>query len=366
MFLNAKIKPVLLCVAAAFTSLGCENSHRDPVQDHDNTHLEKQSHTIVDVAKEAKIFNTLLAVVKAADLEETLQGKGPFTVFAPTDEAFSKIPADTLKTLLQKENINTLREILLYHVVAEKLPAGKVLKMKHLDTVAGKKVKIWMQGKMAMINDATIIKTDIDASNGIVHVIDTVLIPDKAIEKPKKKGQAFKPFVEAPLPKGYPAPGPLDKIVVKDYPSARIAVAKQTQNWLGMNTSFMQLFRHIKKHDISMTSPVQQVRDPETKRMKNMGFYYRNITQGQLGQDKTVEVQDQKSGTFVSVGQRGRTTESAIDIAQMRLEQWLSQNKKFKQDGPLRVLGYNSPFVLPQNRFFEVQIPVALRSVQEN
>ena len=137
---------------------------------------ESNASNIVVVASAAGIFNTLVAAVTSAGLVETLQGAGPFTVFAPTDEAFAKLPAGTLQELLKPENKAKLGAILAYHVVAGKVMAADVKTMT-ATTASGKNVNIKVDAGKVMVNNATVIKTDVAASNGVVHVIDTVLIP---------------------------------------------------------------------------------------------------------------------------------------------------------------------------------------------
>ena len=134
---------------------------------------------IVDTAVAAGSFKTLAAALKAADLVDTLKDKGPFTVFAPTDEAFSKLPAGTLDSLLKPENKAKLRSILLYHVVSGNVMSTQVVKMTSATTVNGQDVKISTQGGTVMVNDAKVVKADIAASNGVIHVIDTVLLPSE-------------------------------------------------------------------------------------------------------------------------------------------------------------------------------------------
>ncbi len=131
--------------------------------------------TIVDVAVKSGNFTTLVAAVKAAGLVETLSGEGPYTVFAPTDEAFAKLPAGTVEALLQDKE--KLAKILTYHVVAGKVMAKDVVGLTSAKTVEGGDVTVKVEGRTVMINDATVIKTDIAASNGVIHVIDTVLMP---------------------------------------------------------------------------------------------------------------------------------------------------------------------------------------------
>ncbi len=133
---------------------------------------------IVDTAVSAKMFKTLVAAVKAAGLVDTLKGDGPFTVFAPTDEAFAKLPEGTVEELLKPENKDKLVSILTYHVVAGKVKASDVLKLKSAKTVQGSSVSIKVKGGKVMADSANVIKTDIEASNGVIHVIDSVLIPN--------------------------------------------------------------------------------------------------------------------------------------------------------------------------------------------
>jgi transforming growth factor-beta-induced protein len=137
----------------------------------------KASADIVDTAVAAGSFNTLATALKAAGLVETLKGPGPFTVFAPTDEAFAKLPAGTLESLLKPENKAKLAGILTYHVVAGKVMAADVVKLTSAKTVNGQPVKIAVEGGKVKVEGANVVKTDIGASNGVIHVIDAVLLP---------------------------------------------------------------------------------------------------------------------------------------------------------------------------------------------
>ncbi|MEI7854214.1 MAG: fasciclin domain-containing protein [Planctomycetota bacterium] len=132
---------------------------------------------IVDTAVEAGSFKTLAAALKAADLIETLKGKGPFTVFAPTDEAFAKLPEGTVETLLKPENKAKLAAILTYHVVAGKVEAKDAVKLKSAKTVNGASFKISASDAGVMVDKAKVVKTDIQCSNGVIHVIDSVIMP---------------------------------------------------------------------------------------------------------------------------------------------------------------------------------------------
>jgi uncharacterized surface protein with fasciclin (FAS1) repeats len=131
--------------------------------------------TIVDIASEDGNFGTLVAAVKAAGLVETLSGEGPYTVFAPTDEAFAKLPEGTVESLLQDKE--KLTAILTYHVVAGKVMAADVENLTSAKTVQGQNVTIKVDGQTVMIDGAKVIKTDIEASNGVIHVIDSVILP---------------------------------------------------------------------------------------------------------------------------------------------------------------------------------------------
>ena len=132
---------------------------------------------IVDTAVAAGSFKTLATALQAAGLSDTLKGKGPFTVFAPTDEAFSKLPAGTVESLLKPENKEKLKAILLYHVVSGDVTAAQVVKLSSAKTINGQDLKLTVTDGTVMVNDATVVKADVLASNGVIHVIDTVLLP---------------------------------------------------------------------------------------------------------------------------------------------------------------------------------------------
>jgi uncharacterized surface protein with fasciclin (FAS1) repeats len=132
---------------------------------------------IVDTAVAAGQFKTLAAALKAADLIDALKGAGPFTVFAPTDEAFAKLPKGTVEDLLKPENKEKLVSILKYHVVAAKAMAKDVAGMSTAKTLNGKELALKVTDGKVMVGNATVIKADIEASNGVIHVIDAVLLP---------------------------------------------------------------------------------------------------------------------------------------------------------------------------------------------
>ena len=137
----------------------------------------KPGKDIVDTAVAAGNFKTLATALKAADLVETLKGKGPFTVFAPTDEAFAKLPKGTVEDLLKPENKKKLAGILTYHVVAGKVMAADVVKLTEATTVQGSEVSIKVSDGKVTVDAANVVKTDIGCSNGVIHVIDAVILP---------------------------------------------------------------------------------------------------------------------------------------------------------------------------------------------
>ena len=132
---------------------------------------------IVDTASEAGSFGTLLAAAEAAGLVETLKSEGPFTVFAPTDAAFAALPEGTVETLLLPENKDQLTAILTYHVVPGKVMAADVVKLSSATTANGSDVSIRVEDQTVFVNDSTVTATDIEASNGVIHVVDTVILP---------------------------------------------------------------------------------------------------------------------------------------------------------------------------------------------
>lgn len=154
----------LLIVTLLFVPMSYAN-HHDTKKD------------IVDVAVENGSFTTLVAAVQAAGLVDTLKSEGPFTVFAPTDAAFSKLPDGTVKMLLKPENKDKLVAVLTYHVLSGKVMAADAMKVNKATTVQGQSLSISAEMGNVMINNAKVIGADVKASNGVIHVIDTVLLP---------------------------------------------------------------------------------------------------------------------------------------------------------------------------------------------
>ena len=133
---------------------------------------------IVDTAVAAGSFTTLAKALQAADLVETLKGAGPFTVFAPTDEAFAKLPAGTVEGLLKLENREKLKAVLTYHVVPGRVTAAQVTKLNSAKTVNGQQVRLTSSTGSVMVDGAKVVKADVEASNGVIHVIDSVILPN--------------------------------------------------------------------------------------------------------------------------------------------------------------------------------------------
>lgn len=163
-----KTQSILTALLLLFVATGCDSN--DP---------EETPMDIVEVATDAG-FTTLVAAVQAADLVETLQGPGPFTVFAPTDAAFANLPTGTLDNLLLPENKDQLASILTYHVVAGEVKAEQVVNLTSATTVQGQDIAITVIDGTVFLNGVAVTQTDIEASNGVIHIIDGVLLPPAA------------------------------------------------------------------------------------------------------------------------------------------------------------------------------------------
>ena len=142
-----------------------------------STAVRAETRDLVDTAVAAGSFKTLAQALDAAGLVTTLKGAGPFTVFAPTDEAFAKLPDGTLETLLKPENTEKLRRILTYHVVAGKVMASDVVKLQSAKAVSGDTITLKVENGMVHVDNATVTSADVLASNGVIHVIDSVILP---------------------------------------------------------------------------------------------------------------------------------------------------------------------------------------------
>jgi uncharacterized surface protein with fasciclin (FAS1) repeats len=171
------------CASLAAVAVGCGGDDEQsasagtPTEQQTETAASQRSKTIVAVAQDNRQLTTLVQAVTAGQLVETLQGKGPLTVFAPTNAAFAKLDAAQLNQLLRPENRAQLQNILTYHVVPGELRAAELKDGQKLKTVQGEQLTVRIAGGQVKVGGATVVKPDVDASNGVVHVIDTVLTP---------------------------------------------------------------------------------------------------------------------------------------------------------------------------------------------
>jgi uncharacterized surface protein with fasciclin (FAS1) repeats len=163
-----KIALVALASAALIAMAPIANQNTE--EDHDH-------HNIVELASDTDNLSTLVAAVKAAGLVETLSGEGPFTVFAPTNEAFAALPEGTVENLLKPENRDMLVKILTYHVVSGKVMSGDLSDGMMAETVEGSQISVSITDAGVSINDASVVTADVEASNGVVHLIDSVIMP---------------------------------------------------------------------------------------------------------------------------------------------------------------------------------------------
>jgi uncharacterized surface protein with fasciclin (FAS1) repeats len=375
---------------------------------------------LVQTALEDGRFTTLATALQAAGLVDALRADGPLTVFAPTDEAFGRLPEGTLETLLKPENKDQLTAILTYHVVAGRVPSSALLSTSSAKSLGGPSLSFGLT-----VEGANVIQADVSASNGVIHVIDAVLLPPKldampyeaamgVIETAIRRGApiyndgdaeacaeiytaaarelhgmsqlpvmdrmsleaalnepshgasdrawklrhafdhiganaSFEPKMEAPLPKGFPGPGPVGQVVVKEYPQYRAARAD------GSN-SFWMLFRHIKKNEVQMTTPVQMTMS-DSMRQQDMAFLYEAPDQGDAGRQGGVQVLDLEPLTVLSVGVRGSRSAEMVDRARSAIEERLAADG-LERAGDWRLMGYNSPMVPASKRFWELQLPV--------
>lgn len=161
-------------VTLSLLLVACGSMHNS---DMTSSSMSMQNKTIAQVAMSTGMHNTLVKALKAAGLADMLMQPGDYTIFAPTDAAFAKLPAGTVEMLMRPENRDKLRSLLQYHVVPGRVTASQVMSMTSATTASGQTLPIMMMGKNVMVGNANIVKADIMASNGIVHVIDTVLMP---------------------------------------------------------------------------------------------------------------------------------------------------------------------------------------------
>jgi uncharacterized surface protein with fasciclin (FAS1) repeats len=385
---------------------------------------------IVSTAKAAGSFGTLLAAVEAAGLADTLRSPGPFTVFAPTDAAFAKLPKGTVEGLLAPAAREKLKTILAYHVVAGRVLSKDLLPTHEAPTLAGVPVVFGLK-----VGSASVVQADVPCSNGVIHVIDEVLLPPApstpavpamasassptptaviraALDRgvPLYNGgnvagcvaayeegasallrlpddalgpiaradlrrtldqraadastrawdlrhafdriledEAFEPLVEAPMPAGFPKPGPVGRAVVKQYPAYRAARARGA-------SSFFTLFGHIQKNSVEMTAPVEMTMG-DGAAVTDMAFLYESQSLGRAGADGNVTVMDLPASTVISFGLRGEPNDETVALARAAIEARM-RAEGYTAAGPWRRMGYNSPMVASSRRFSEIQLPV--------
>lgn len=367
-------------------------------------------------------FVTLVAAVERAGLTAALQGDGPLTVFAPTDEAFAALPAGALARLLTPAGRADLQRILTHHVVKGRVTSADLLRATEAQTLAGTALPLRLR-----VGDANVVQADVACRNGMIHVIDRVLLPPARVTEPTLEvtavidaaiargvplfnqgheaacariydeaakrlldpdgalgawdraelaaarakaadtpaarawnlrhafdgilaNAAFEPSMEASLPAGFPKPGPVGRIIRKQYPKYRAARSDG-------GAAFWTLFQHIKANKVEMTAPVEMTLDGEG-RMRDMAFLYERPDQGRAGQQGRVDVLDLSSTQVLSMGMRGRRGAGALERAKKLMTAWMAE-QGIEAAGPWRVLGYNSPMVPASRQFWELQVPIA-------
>lgn len=176
------MRKVVALFLSALALAACAESNAQPAQDATTatTASTVAKGDVLETADQAGQFKTLLAAIKAAGLESTLKGSGPFTVFAPTDAAFAKLPAGTVDSLLKPENKEKLKAVLTYHVVAGKVPSTEAVKLKSAKTVNGKELMLDASSGKLKVGGANVVQADVAASNGVIHVVDTVILPSES------------------------------------------------------------------------------------------------------------------------------------------------------------------------------------------
>lgn len=366
-------------------------------------------------------FSTLLAAAKAAGIVDTLKAEGPFTLFAPTDEAFAALPEGTVTSLLAPANREALRRVLTNHLVEGRVTSSDLLPAPRAKSLAGESLTFRLR-----VGDANVSQADIACTNGVIHVIDRVLVPptpaSTAVDRITAAIERGVPLFNAGDAAGCAAiyertareltalAGALGEMQADDVAAALAAPAADAsaRAWalreafdriLGDaafvplieapmpegfpapgavrritektypayraaraqgGNSFWTLFNHIKKNEIAMTAPVEmtmEAGDGEGLRMLDQAFLYERPTLGEAGTAGKVEVVDLPAVTVLSVGMRGDASVAGIARARAALEARLAKDG-YERAGPFRMLGYNSPMVASARRFWELEVPV--------
>lgn len=236
--MNPKFGAVIVCALAGLAAAQCGSTAKASgcgdkataeatIQTVAFTEMNANNRTIVDIAAGNENFSTLVAAVKAAGLVDTLSGKGPFTVFAPTNEAFAKLPKGTVESLLKPENRGKLQAILTYHVVAGNQPASSVVNATNFTTVNGQRVNVTVDANGVKVAGASVVATDVKASNGVIHVIDRVILPsDKNIVETAQSAGSFGTLLAAAKAAGLvdalTAKGPITVLAPSDDAFAKL------------------------------------------------------------------------------------------------------------------------------------------------
>jgi hypothetical protein len=284
--------------------------------------------TVADLHRSTPALHRFTEGLEREGLLKMLESDGPFTVLAPSDAALEGKSLD--------------RDLLARHLFAGRRTASEAARAGRVRNATGDAIEFVSSGERVRAGGVLITHADIPARNGVVHVVEGILpIPIRS---------------EAPLPEGFPAPGPAGEVTLKQYPGYRAARAEG-----GMN-AFWTLFRHIRKSDIAMTAPVEMSMGEKDGRlsMTDMAFLYGSRETGETGRDGSVDVVDLGPARVLSLGLFGPVTPERIKEARQAIA------KRIEQDGLVaaggwRLLGYNSPMVPERRRFYELQIPVAAR-----
>jgi uncharacterized surface protein with fasciclin (FAS1) repeats len=375
---------------------------------------------LVAAAMADERLSTLVTALVRADLVATLQGPGPYTVFAPTDAAFEALPPGALAGLL--DDVQALRRVLLHHVVAGRITSDALLPLRAARTVDGADLVIGLT-----VGEARVLQADGICSNGVIHVIDRVLLPEAPVQEPaldlqgllleaievgvplfnsgdvagcaaayeraarravhaaapsvgalhrRLLGQALEAPASSPEDRAWALRRVFDRILadVRFTPQREAAlpagfpepgpvghvIEKTYPRYRAARApgdgAFWTLFRHIKANDVEMTAPVEMTMDGDL-RMADMAFLYETPTQGAAGRQGDVDVLDLDRQTVLSIALRGRRSAELLALAQDLLESERAAQGR-PAAGPLRVLGYNSPMVPAERQLFEVQLPV--------